>query len=149
MNGALRNATALCAGAIFGFGLALSGMLDPVRVRGFLDVAGNWDPSLAFVLGGAVSVSGAAYALSRRIRKPLFDSGFHLPQQTIIDVRLLIGAAVFGVGWGIGGLCPGPAIASLLLGLPPTVAFAAAMIIGILLHDKIWNPKPVRALDFP
>ena len=148
MNGALRSATAFCAGAIFGFGLTLSGMLDPARVRGFLDVAGNWDPSLAFVLGGAVSVSGAAYALSRRIRKPLLDSEFHVPRQTIIDGRLLIGAAVFGIGWGIGGLCPGPAIASLSLGRLPTVAFTAAMIIGILLHDKIWDSKPVQTLDF-
>lgn len=143
MNGQTHMATharsivaALISGAIFGFGLALSGMLDPARVRGFLDVAGDFDPSLGFVLAGAVAVSGAGYRISRRMRRPLFDSAFHLPARKDIDMRLAAGAAIFGVGWGIAGLCPGPAIADLALGLAPVFLFTAMMLVGILIHDK-------------
>jgi uncharacterized protein len=107
---------ALASGVIFGFGLSLSGMLDPARVRGFLDIAGQFDPSLAFVLAGAVAVSSAGYLISRRLRHPLLDSMFHLPVKQDIDLALVAGAAIFGVGRGMSGLCPGPAIASLALG---------------------------------
>lgn len=127
---------ALAAGVIFGFGLSLSGMLDPARVRGFLDVAGRFDPSLAFVLAGAVGVSGAGYLISRRLRRPLLDTTFHLPANKDIDVPLVAGAAIFGAGWGMSGLCPGPAIASLVLGLAPIYVFAATMFAGIVIHDS-------------
>jgi len=131
---------ALLAGAIFGFGLSLSGMLDPARVRGFLDIAGHFDPSLAFVLAGAVAVSSAGCLISRRLRHPLLDSMFHLPVKQDIDLPLVAGAAIFGVGWGMSGLCPGPAIASLALGLVPSYVFAVAMLAGILVHDN-WPPS--------
>jgi len=129
---------------IFGFGLSLSGMLDPARVRGFLDIAGHFDPSLAFVLAGAVSISSAGTLISRKLRHPLLDSMFHLPLKQDIDLPLVAGAAIFGVGWGMSGLCPGPAIASLALGLVPSYVFAAMMLAGILIHDN-WLPS-IRAL---
>ena len=128
-------AVALLSGLIFGFGLALSGMLDPARVRGFLDLFGHFDPSLAFVLAGAVAVSGAGYALSRRLKAPVLDDRFHIPERTTIDRPLVLGAALFGIGWGIGGFCPGPGIAALALGLAPAFVFTAAMAAGVLAHD--------------
>ncbi|WP_027134827.1 YeeE/YedE family protein [Geminicoccus roseus] len=132
-----RIAAALAAGSMFGFGLALSGMLDPARVRGFLDVFGAWDPSLAFVLAGAVAVASIGTWIRRRLTRPAFDRDFHLPRQTRIDSRLVTGAAIFGVGWGMAGLCPGPALTSLTLGLPPTVLFVLAMLAGMLAHDRL------------
>ena len=126
---------ALTAGVIFGFGLSLSGMLDPARVRGFLDITGHFDPSLAFVLAGAVAVSSAGTLISRRLRHPLLDNAFHLPVKHNIDVALVAGAAIFGVGWGMSGICPGPAIASLALGLAPSYVFVAMLLAGILIHD--------------
>ncbi len=134
-NAFMRFLVAVGAGGLFGFGLSLSGMLDPRRVRGFLDIFGDFDPTLAFVLLGAVSVSAAGYLLSRRMRGPFLDRSFHLPAQKRIDRRLIAGAAVFGIGWGMSGLCPGPAIASLAFGLVPPAVFAAAMVAGILIHD--------------
>jgi len=138
MKNAARNFISLTAGLIFGLGLAISGMLDPTRVRGFLDVFSAWDPSLAFVLGGAVAVSAIGYILKRRMKGPALAASFHLPSKTRVDSPLVIGAAVFGIGWGISGLCPGPAIASLTLGLPATIAFATAMLVGVLAHDQLF-----------
>lgn len=135
----------LAAGAIFGFGLSLSGMLDPARVRGFLDVAGDWNPSLAFVLGGAVAASAVGQALARRMRAPLFDSRFELPKTRPIDARLIGGSAIFGIGWGMAGLCPGPAVATLTLGLLPTAVFVIAMVAGMLLFRSL----PAPALSAP
>lgn len=135
-----RIVTGLVAGAIFGFGLSISGMLDPARVRGFLDVAGKFDPSLGFVLAGAVLVSGLGYLLSRRLSRPAFDRAFHLPTRNDIDTRLILGSAIFGIGWGLSGLCPGPAIASLSLGLAPTFLFSATMLLGIVLYEQ-WAPR--------
>ena len=103
--------SALASGAIFGFGLSMSGMLDPVRVRGFLDIFGVWDPSLAFVLGGAVIVASIGVQITKRMQHPTFDDSFHVPTRRRIDAPLIIGSALFGLGWGIGGFCPGPAIA--------------------------------------
>lgn len=128
-----RIAAALVAGTIFGFGLSLSGMLDPARVRGFLDVTGDWNPSLAFVLGGAVAASAAGQAMARRLGKPVFEQGFAWPRTHPVDARLIIGSALFGIGWGMAGLCPGPAVATLGLGLLPTAVFVTAMVIGMLL----------------
>lgn len=132
---AARFIAACLSGVVFGFGLALSGMLDPSRVRGFLDVFGPWDPSLAFVLGGAVAAALAGVWLSRRLPRPAFDDAFHLPETNTIDDRLISGAAIFGVGWGMAGLCPGPAVASVTLGVPATLVFLAAMLAGMAIHD--------------
>ena len=133
----LQIAAALGSGLVFGLGLSMSGMLDPARVRGFLDIAGEWDPSLAFVLGGAVIVAALGNLMVRQLSRPLFDDRFHLPATARIDARLIAGSAVFGIGWGIGGLCPGPALASLSLGLVPVMIFVVAMLCGMVLYDTI------------
>lgn len=137
-----RNFVSLVSGLIFGFGLALSGMLNPARVRGFLDIFGAWDPSLAFVLGGAVTVSSIGFVISRGMTEPALDIAFRLPAKTAIDSRLLIGSGLFGIGWGISGLCPGPAIASLSFGIPATIVFTIAMIAGVLVHDHLVKARP-------
>ncbi len=124
---------ALFSGALFGAGLALSGMMDPARVRGFLDIFGDWDPTLAFVMGGAVIVMGLIWAIRRRMSSPAFDTEFHLPGTRDLDLRLIGGSALFGIGWGLAGLCPGPAIASLATQLVPAAIFVAAMLAGMLL----------------
>jgi uncharacterized protein len=136
-----RGIAALVSGLVFGLGLSVSGMLDPTRVRGFLDIAGAWDPSLAFVLGGAVAVSALGTRLAKRMSAPMFDDQFHLPQGRLIDRRLIAGSAIFGIGWGIGGFCPGPALASLTLGLPATVWFVVAMLAGMTVHDRFMKPS--------
>lgn len=133
----MKTFSALLAGLLFGIGLAMSGMLDPVRVLGFLDVAGAWDPTLAFVLGGAVAVSAAGYQLARRRQRPAFAERFDIPAGRQIDAPLLAGAATFGVGWGLAGFCPGPALASLSLGLPKSIGFVAAMLLGMALHGAV------------
>ena len=134
---------ALAAGALFGFGLSLSGMVDPARVSGFLDVAsGHWDPSLMFVLGGAVMVAVPGVLLSRRLAKPVLAEDFSLPVKTRIDRPLITGSAIFGVGWGLAGFCPGPALSALALGLMPVVLFVGAMIAGMLIHDRLYAQQP-------
>jgi uncharacterized membrane protein YedE/YeeE len=133
---ASRTLVALASGTLFGFGLSLSGMLDPVRVRGFLDIFGDWDASLVFVLGGAVVVATIGVIVQRRRPHPTFDTAYTLPTARAIDRRLLIGSAMFGIGWGIAGFCPGPALASLVLGLPATMLFVVAMITGMLIHER-------------
>lgn len=132
---------ALLSGIVFGFGLSLSGMLNPVRVQGFLDVFGNWDPSLAFVLGGAVIVAFIGVQVMKRMRHPVFDDSFHVPTNRKIDLPLVVGSALFGLGWGIGGFCPGPAVASLPVGVPQTVLFVVAMLIGMTFHDRVWSRR--------
>lgn len=122
---------ALASGLLFGLGLAMSGMLDPARVLGFLDFAGVWDPSLAFVLGGAVFVSMAGTRLAGRMRKPALAERFDIPASRRIDGRLIGGSAMFGVGWGLAGFCPGPALAAVSLGIPTALAFVAAMLVGM------------------
>lgn len=127
---------ALVAGTVFGFGLSLSGMLNPINVQGFLDIFGAWDPRLAFVLGGAVTVATLGVRLTKLMPRPVFAENFDIPSNQRIDMPLIIGSALFGLGWGIGGFCPGPAIASLSLGLPQTALFLIAMLVGMILHDK-------------
>ena len=124
---------ALLSGALFGAGLALSGMMDPARVRGFLDIFGDWDPTLAFVMGGAVIVMAIAWAVQTRMGRPALDVQFHLPGTRDLDPRLIGGSALFGIGWALAGLCPGPAIASLATQLVPAAIFVAAMLAGMLL----------------
>jgi uncharacterized membrane protein YedE/YeeE len=133
----LRALAALVAGTIFGFGLALSGMLDPARIRGFLDFFGDFDPSLAFVFAGAVAVSAVGYLISLRLPRPVFAEKFELPTRSAIDAPLLVGSALFGLGWGMAGFCPGPAIAALSLGLPPVFVFTVLMLLGMIVHDVV------------
>ncbi|GJD42268.1 hypothetical protein AFCDBAGC_0103 [Methylobacterium cerastii] len=131
---ASRIVAALVAGLLFGFGLALSGMMDPARVLGFLDVADAFDPTLAFVLTGAVAVSALGYGLRRGMTRPFLADRFEVPAGRRLDPKFLGGAALFGIGWGLAGLCPGPALAALVLGLPDVAIFVAAMLGGMLLH---------------
>ena len=126
--------TALLAGLVFGAGLALSGMTDPARVHGFLDLAGRWDPTLAFVMAGAVPVMALAWGLRRRMTRPLAAPAFDLPGTSRPDRRLALGAMLFGAGWGVAGLCPGPALADLALAPAPALIFVAAMLGGMALH---------------
>lgn len=128
-----RILTALLAGVVFGVGLTLSQMIDPARVLGFLDVAGNWDPTLAFVMAGALAVAAAVYRVVFARPRPLFDEHFHVPPPAAPDARLLAGAALFGLGWGLVGFCPGPALAALAGGAGMVFVFVAAMLAGTLL----------------
>ena len=121
----------LGSGALFGAGLALGGMTDPARVRGFLDLFGAWDPTLAFVMGGAVLVMAIAWRVQPRMARPLFADTFALPDRSDLTARLIGGSALFGVGWGIAGLCPGPAIAALVIEPVSAGVFVAAMLAGM------------------
>ncbi|MDQ3376124.1 MAG: YeeE/YedE family protein [Actinomycetota bacterium] len=132
-----RAAAALASGLVFGLGLAVSGMMDPARVIGFLDVAGDWDPTLAFVMGGALLVAVPAYRFIPRRGRPLLEEEFSLPEKKAVDAPLVGGSALFGVGWGLVGFCPGPAIAALGTGFVPVFAFVAAMLAGMALHARL------------
>jgi hypothetical protein len=121
---------ALVSGTLFGAGLAWSGMTNPARVLGFLDIAGNWDPTLILVMGAALLVSASLFPLVLRRSRPVLAERFALPTARELDGRLLGGAVVFGVGWGLAGLCPGPAIAGLVTGSPAIALFVAAMLAG-------------------
>lgn len=125
--------SALVAGLVFGLGLIVSGMANPAKVQNFLDLYGSWDPSLAFVMGGAIAVSMPGFWMARTRLKPLFADLFQWPTATQMDSRLLSGAATFGVGWGLGGFCPGPAVAAVPLMAPGTLAFIPAMLAGMWL----------------
>jgi len=132
----VRNSlAALLAGIAFGAGLALADMTNPTKVQNFLDFFGSWDPSLAFVIGSALVVSALGSRGSQRRRAPWRSAAFSTPTRSDLDARLVAGAALFGVGWGLGGLCPGPALAGLLQGVPQVYLFVAAMVAGVLLHD--------------
>ncbi len=122
------NLVALASGVLFGVGLVLGGMTLPEKVKGFLDFGGAWDPTLIFVMGGAVGVHAVAYRWLRKRATPVFSDRFRLPTRKEIDVRLVLGAAIFGVGWGIGGYCPGPAVTSLVSGQVAVVAFVLSML---------------------
>lgn len=117
-------------GSIFSAGLIISGMTQPIKVIGFLDVFGHWDPSLAFVMGSAVVVTSLGYKIVFISDKPEYEQQFNLPIKKSIDIRLVLGASCFGLGWGLSGLCPGPAIASLVTGSIELTAFVAAMFGG-------------------
>jgi uncharacterized protein len=137
----LRSLAALAAGILFGLGLAVSQMVNPEKVLGFLDIAaawrpgaGGWDPSLALVMAGALAVTFLGFRLALRQQTPVFAPAFEVPRAGAIDGKLLAGAAIFGIGWGLVGFCPGPALASLAFGLPQSVAFVLAMIAGAWLY---------------
>lgn len=128
----MERLTALLAGLVFGAGVTVSGMVNPLKVQNFLDLVGAWDPTLLLVMGGALAVTLAGYAFILQKPKPMFAPSFDLPSTNIIDARLISGAVIFGIGWGMTGFCPGPAIASLAFGLLPSFVFVAAMVIGMI-----------------
>ena len=129
-----RVLAALLSGALFGLGLALARMTDPRVILGFLDIAGDFDPSLAFVLGGAVGVGLVATPLILRRGRPVLDADFQLPLSQAVDRSLVLGAAIFGVGWGLAGYCPGPALVGLAAGIDSAWVLVPAMLVGALLH---------------
>ena len=142
MNKTIFRFSALLSGVLFGMGMAVSGMIDPAKVIGFLDISGSWDPSLAFVMGGALAVFMPSYFLLIKPRKQSV-SGAEMctPTNTKIDVRLLSGAAIFGLGWGLAGICPGPAVASLALGNVSIILFFVAMLAGSMFAKLVINSR--------
>ena len=122
-------------GVAFGLGLVIAGMSNPAKVLNFLDIgaisSGGWDPSLAFVMGGAIAVAFIGFKLVLRRAQPIFDDAFHLPTASTVDARTIVGPAIFGVGWGLAGFCPGPAFAALTTGSSPALMFVAAMLVGM------------------
>lgn len=138
-------APALLAGTLFGAGLTVSDMVNPARVLGFLDVAGAWDPTLAFVMAGAVFASAIGYLGVRRMRQPVFGTDFFIPENRRLDSQLIGGAALFGVGWGLAGFCPGPAVAGLVFGLWQPWLFVGAMLVGMVLQRALATRQSSRA----
>jgi uncharacterized membrane protein YedE/YeeE len=128
---------ALVVGLLFGIGLIVSGMTNPAKVTGFLDLAGRWDPSLAFVMGGAIAVGLVAFRLAGKRSKSLLDQPMRLPTASLIDRRLLAGSLAFGVGWGLAGYCPGPALSSLASGGAKPLIFTAAMLAGMAIFELL------------
>jgi len=137
-----QNLLALIAGLLFGLGLCVSDMASPGKVLNFLDVAGNWDPSLMLVMGGALGVTMVAFRLILKRQAPLFSADFKLPDGSNVDKRLLLGATLFGVGWGLIGYCPGPVITALGFGLTYPVFAFVAMVAGFMVHRLIFERKP-------
>jgi uncharacterized membrane protein YedE/YeeE len=138
----LTSVVALVSGMFFGFGLALSEMMNPRRVLGFLDVAGAWDPTLAFVMLGALVVTAPAFFFARRLQRPVCDTNFRIPANRVIDRRLVLGAALFGVGWGLVGFCPGPALAALITGRGDVLLFVLSMLAGMGLFRLLESRRP-------
>jgi uncharacterized membrane protein YedE/YeeE len=136
--------TALLAGLVFGIGLIVSGMADPAKVLGFLDLAGAWDPSLALVMGGAIAIGLVAFALARRRSRSVLGLEMQLPQGSTIDRRLVGGSLLFGIGWGIAGFCPGPALVALGMGELKAAVFVAAMVVGMGVFE--WLQRPVAGV---
>lgn len=136
--------TAFIAGLIFGLGLLLAGMANPSKVLGFLDLAGTWDPSLALVMAGAIAVALLPFTLAKKRQQSLLDLPMQLPNKREIDRRLIGGSLLFGIGWGIAGICPGPAVAILLTGHWQVILFVAAMLIGMALFEALERRERAR-----
>ena len=143
----MKNVSALIAGILFGAGLVTAGMTNPDKVLAFLTLGPGWDATLIFVLGAAVIVAAIGYAVVGRRSAPLFDADFHAPANSVIDARLISGAAVFGIGWGLAGFCPGPAIVGALTLDIRAVVFLVAFIVGVLAYERLLAPPsaPVAA----
>ena len=124
------------SGLVFGLGLILAGMTDPLKVKGFLDLAGAWDPSLALVMGGAIALGVVVFARAARRERAWSGAAMEIPTNRTIDTRLVLGGVLFGAGWGIGGFCPGPALVALGSGMGEAGVFVAAMLVGMVVHDK-------------
>jgi hypothetical protein len=129
-----RSIFALVVGLIFGLGLCLSGMVQPAKVTGFLDLAGSWDPSLAFVMAGAIAVALPAFLIARRRKAAWIGGAIELPTKRAIDAPLVVGSAIFGAGWGLAGVCPAPSVVDLGFASPGAAAFVASMAAGMLIH---------------
>jgi uncharacterized membrane protein YedE/YeeE len=128
---------ALLSGLVFGIGLIASGMTDPAKVKGFLDLFGAWDPSLALVMAGAIAVATVAFAMARRRTVSWTGAHMEIPNSTVIDRRLILGGVLFGTGWGVAGLCPGPALVAASSGSLAALGFVAAMLFGMAAHDRL------------
>ncbi|MCS3507827.1 MAG: DUF6691 family protein [Achromobacter spanius] len=128
---------AFVSGLVFGLGLIVSGMANPAKVLGFLDLAGPWDPSLAFVMGGAVLITAVGFAVLRRRRASLTGEPLRWPTATRIDLRLALGSLAFGAGWGLAGFCPGPALVAAAAGVPQALIFVAAMLVGMAIYSAL------------
>ncbi len=133
----MKRISEFLVGLLFGLGLMLSGMTDPGKVLGFLDLAGAWDPSLALVMGGAIAVGLAAFAVAKRRTQAFFGDALQWPDSNAIDKRLVLGSVVFGAGWGLAGFCPGPAVVSMAAGQPKAAVFVAAMLAGMALFEVL------------
>ncbi|MDH2431487.1 YeeE/YedE family protein [Pokkaliibacter sp. MBI-7] len=131
----MKNLSSFISGLVFGIGLLLAGMANPAKVLGFLDLAGVWDPSLALVMGGAIAVGLIAFTLAKRRSYSLLQVRMQLPNSRVIDQPLVVGALLFGIGWGIAGVCPGPAIVAMGAGVPQALIFVAAMMTGMLAFE--------------
>jgi uncharacterized protein len=132
---------ALLSGLVFGLGLILSGMTEPLKVKGFLDLAGAWDPSLALVMSGAIAVAAVAFARAGRRERSWTGAPMEIPTNRTVDARLVAGGVLFGAGWGIAGFCPGPALVALGSGVGAAGIFVAAMLAGMLVHDRFFAPR--------
>ena len=132
----MGNLFGFISGLVFGIGLILAGMADPSKVKGFLDLAGAWDPSLALVMGGAIALGAVAFALAKRRELSWTGTAIEIPSNRSIDTRLILGGVLFGAGWGIAGFCPGPALVALGSGMGAAGIFVAAMLVGMVVHDK-------------
>jgi uncharacterized membrane protein YedE/YeeE len=133
--------TALFAGLLFGIGLMISGMANPAKVQGFLDLAGRWDPSLAFVMIGAIVVGSLAFLVAKRRKRSFLGLPVQLPASTTVTPRLVLGSAAFGIGWGLAGFCPGPALVALGAGYPKAAGFVIAMLAGMVMFELIERTK--------
>ena len=139
------NITALVSGFIFGLGLILAGMANPGKVLAFLDIAGAWDPSLAFVMGGAAGVASLAFVMARKRNRSYLGFAISLPASSVIDKRLVLGSLAFGIGWGMAGICPGPALVLLGSGSGKGIIFVAAMLLGMGIFEIL---ERTRSIDF-
>jgi uncharacterized membrane protein YedE/YeeE len=136
--------SAFIVGLVFGIGLIVAGMTDPSKVLGFLDLAGNWNPSLAFVMGGAILVGLVAFRFAGKRERSLLGDAMRLPTARQVDRRLVLGGLAFGAGWGLGGFCPGPALASLAAGSPKALIFSAAMLAGMAIYEIVERATAAR-----
>ena len=134
--------TSLLAGLVFGLGLIVSGMANPAKVIGFLDLAGNWDPSLALVMGGAIGISFFAFLFAQKRSRSLIGADMRLPGGRDIDRRLVVGGLLFGVGWGIAGFCPGPGLVALGMGEVKALIFVASMLTGMIVFEFLERRRP-------
>ena len=140
--------TSFLAGLVFGLGLIVSGMANPAKVLGFLDLGGRWDPSLAFVMGGAIAVGAVAFAVARRRTRSFLGAPMRLPASRAIDRRLAAGSVLFGIGWGVAGFCPGPGLVAAGMGEMKALAFVAAMLAGMMGYELI-ERRRYTAADMP
>jgi uncharacterized membrane protein YedE/YeeE len=137
----MSNLFGFVSGLIFGIGLILAGMTEPLKVKAFLDLAGAWDPSLALVMGGAIALGVLAFARAKRRERSWTGAPMEIPTNRTVDRRLVTGGVLFGMGWGIAGFCPGPALVALGSGMGAAGIFVAAMLVGMVIHDKLLGPR--------